>query len=834
MGPVALDRLIEAYESRLAGVPRAEPDRPTVGYVGSDVPVELFDAVGVRAVRVCGDPTATTPMADSVAEAAIDGMARSQLERLLDGTYSGLAAVVISHDAEASARLFHYAAECRHQGIGEVPPVHMADVVHLPHETSTRYVAAVVEDLCLLAGELAGRTVTDEALIDAIARSDERRHLLRQVAELRRLPAPRLSGEQALAVIGAAATLTVDEHVRLLAELVDGADELIELAGRRVFVTGSAHDHPDIYRELEDGGDLVVGEDHDWGDAWFDGLVGTDESPIRALALRYQRGAPRSGRHLIAHRASYLAEHALASSAELVRAILRSGDDGPPWDVPAQRAAVATHDIALGVIKLDGYSDSHLTPSTGESVVAPVTNAHPSLAHEHPMGSERTRGRPTDSPRGAERAARPKGLESSRIATAYQREWFAAMREQVANGMPLAVVNADAPHEILRSMGIPYVVNQWWASVCAAKQQGPRYLGLLRDLGYPDDVEAYSAMALGSALDSASNQDPTDVPWGGLPPVDLLVAETTTDATAKIFETWADAQGAELMMLEATVAPLEPRRWFDAIHDDWEQVLGRRRIDLMVGEINELIRRIEDRTDRRFDEKALADVMTLANEQAEWNGRTRDLIAATSPAPIGVADAIPATMIPQWHRGSEWGRDAARRLHDEVAELVEAGHGVVPDEQARLMWIGRGLWFDMGFYQHFQERHGAVFVWSMYLAVAADAYLRRGSDPLRTLAGRFCGFADLYNTPPWSSEWYAKEALHNQIDGVVHLTTDAVRGTHFITRAIEAAGVPVLEISGSNVDSRDWDAEAVTTSVDTFIERRVMSRAEQRRRIAKA
>src|SRR5690606_26375686 len=134
----------------------------------------------------------------------------------------------------------------------------------------------------------------------------------------------------------------------------------------------------------------------------------------------------------------------------------------------------------------------------------------------------------------------------------------------------------------------------------------------------------------------------------------------------------------------------------------------------------------------------------------------------------------------------------------------------------------------MDFYRRVRERHGAVFVWSMYLAVAADAYLRRGEDPFRSLAARFCGFADLYNTPPWSSEWYAGEAVRNRIDGVVHLTTDAVRGTHFITRAIEGAGVPVLEIGGSNVDARDWDAESVESAVDAFIVGRARPHAERR------
>jgi benzoyl-CoA reductase/2-hydroxyglutaryl-CoA dehydratase subunit BcrC/BadD/HgdB len=138
------------------------------------------------------------------------------------------------------------------------------------------------------------------------------------------------------------------------------------------------------------------------------------------------------------------------------------------------------------------------------------------------------------------------------------------------------------------------------------------------------------------------------------------------------------------------------------------------------------------------------------------------------------------------------------------------------------MWIGRGLWFDMGFYQHFEERYGAVFVWSMYLAVAADAYLRYGDDPLRALAARFAAFGEQINMPPWSSEWYLKEARHNRIDGVVHLVGDALRGAPFITRALEEAGVPVCEIRAHNVDPRAWDDEAVKAQVADFVETRVL------------
>ena len=67
-------------------------------------------------------------------------------------------------------------------------------------------------------------------------------------------------------------------------------------------------------------------------------------------------------------------------------------------------------------------------------------------------------------------------LASSAAASRYQREWFAGLAPRVAAGEPLVLADADVPHELLRAMDIPYVVNQWWASICSAKQRGPDYL----------------------------------------------------------------------------------------------------------------------------------------------------------------------------------------------------------------------------------------------------------------------------------------------------------------------------------------------------------------------
>jgi hypothetical protein len=408
-------------------------------------------------------------------------------------------------------------------------------------------------------------------------------------------------------------------------------------------------------------------------------------------------------------------------------------------------------------------------------------------------------------------------LESTSEALAHQRRWFAELHPRVAVGSPLVVADADTPHEIFRSLDTPYVVNQWWASICAAKQRGPRYLDLLRRRGYPDDHDQYSAISLGSALET----DPASAPWGGLPPVSLFVTQTSDDAHQAIAEAWTRELGVPAFVFEKAADTALPERWWDRVAHEWEAVVGSARLDLMTAELHELIAVVEKQAGRSFVEERLGEILALANEQAEWNRKTRDLVARTSPAPLDIVDSIPAVMIPQWHRGTEWARDAARRLHDEVAAAVARGDAACPDERLRLMWIGRGLWFNLGFYQHFQERYGAVFVWSMYLAIAADGYARYGGTPLRALAARFAAFTDFLGLPGWADQWYLKEARLHGVDGVVHLVAPEARSSWFTTRALEDAGIPVLEIDANNADARTWDEAAFVQELERFIEARL-------------
>lgn len=320
---------------------RPGPDRPLAGYVGADVPVELLTAAGYHPLRLSGSPHEDASAGRELLGGGLDPVACSVLTRLLAGAYGPLELLVVSRDCEASLRLFYVLRELHRVAPSPaLPPVHLVDVLHLPHRTTTRYVRAKVRGLRAWLGERSGRPVGDEALAAAVGAHDRVRGLLRAAGALR---AQRLlTGTEFLGVVDAACTLPAARVAELLTALVAELPGREPRPGHPVHLTGSSHDRPDVYAALEAAGLLVVGEDHDRGDLLARTDVGVPEDPTElelALAERYQYNGPAAPRASIGERAAHPAAAARARAAAGLLGYVRAHDDAPPWDWPAQRAA---------------------------------------------------------------------------------------------------------------------------------------------------------------------------------------------------------------------------------------------------------------------------------------------------------------------------------------------------------------------------------------------------------------------------------------------------------------------------------------------------------------
>jgi benzoyl-CoA reductase subunit B len=412
-----------------------------------------------------------------------------------------------------------------------------------------------------------------------------------------------------------------------------------------------------------------------------------------------------------------------------------------------------------------------------------------------------------------------KTLACTADATAYQKQFGLELRRKVIEeGEPFAIVQADTPHEIFHVMDIPIITNQWWSAYISAKQLSGRYFDAMVEAGYPANSCKYCSLGLACTLAN----DPETAPWGGLPKPTVLVARLTCDCIQHVFGQWAQALGSEFFAMEAPAWTDKDPEWFAHSRQDWRRVYQPDRIALMVSEMRELIELLERRTGRKFDEEKLHYLMERTNEQEGYLWEAAQAIGKARPCPVSIGEQMPNTMIPQWHRGSDWAVAHARRFRDEVIERIDQGLGASTNEQLRLMWIGAGVWHDPGFYQALEETLGAVFVWSMYLPFTGPAYIRElHGNAMDALASRIASMNEVLHLPPWMNGWMTSEAERCGIDAAVILLPPDNRlsqsGTKLTAHSLEEAGVPVLMIDADMVDAKNWDHDRMIGLVARFL-----------------
>jgi benzoyl-CoA reductase subunit B len=418
---------------------------------------------------------------------------------------------------------------------------------------------------------------------------------------------------------------------------------------------------------------------------------------------------------------------------------------------------------------------------------------------------------------GAQRSR--KDLQCTAEALAHQRQYAADLKRRVVEqGEPFVVAQADTPHELFHAMDIALITNQWWSAYISAKQLSGPYFKVLQEHGYPGNGCRYCSLGLACTLAN----DPASAPWGGLPKPAALVARLTCDCIQQVFSQWAAALDTEFFALEAPAWTHKDAAWFEKSNERWEEVFQPERIELLVHEMRALIAMLETKTNRRFNEDRLSSLMEKINEQEGYIAEAARLIGAATPCPVSIADQMPNTMIPQWHRGSDWAVAHARRFRDEVVERVKAGVGVSDNERIRLMWIGAGLWHDPGFYNALEQRLGAVFVWSMYMPFAGPQYIRTiHGKPLHALASRICSMNEVLHLPPWMNGWMVSEAKRCAIDAAVMLVPPDSRlsqsGTKLCRLSLQQAGVPTLTLDADMVDSKGWSHEQMVSHVADFL-----------------
>jgi benzoyl-CoA reductase/2-hydroxyglutaryl-CoA dehydratase subunit BcrC/BadD/HgdB len=299
------------------------------------VPWELVRAAGFQPFLLSPRKTAT-PLADRYMEDVFSPRIRAVFDFLLSGEAAALSAVVIPRTSEQEHKLYLYLREVIRQGVEHSPQPMLYNLLHARSAEAQAYGLERTREMKIQLEQISGRAIEADDLQAAIEASNAARDAIRSLLQMREGPRPKLSGSEALALIGAWYFMDRAEYTRVAREALREIEARATLEGPRILIKGTPQDNTDFCAVVETQGAVVVAEDDWWGSRAAGRDIDLAEDPPRAIFEKYYFDAPSP--RVFPTPISDDWFHRKACEVDGVIFYLPPDDDVLGWDYPRLRA----------------------------------------------------------------------------------------------------------------------------------------------------------------------------------------------------------------------------------------------------------------------------------------------------------------------------------------------------------------------------------------------------------------------------------------------------------------------------------------------------------------
>lgn len=315
---------------------------PVVGITSNTVPWELLRAGGLRPFLLsplCED----TPLADRYMEGVFSARMKGVFNFLISPESAALCAVVVPRTSEQEHKLYLYIREVIRQNAERAPMAILYNLLHARSPEAEAYGLARTHELKLAIERLTGRPIEPEALAGAIAEGNAARAAIRDLLRQRKGRAPKLSGTEALSLIGAWYFMDRTEYTGLAKQALREIEMRTPIQGPRILMKGPALDRPGLCASIEAQGAIVVAEDDWWGARAAGEDIDIAGEPVSAVFRKYYFDAPSPRVFPAATADAWFQAH--VSEADGVIFHLPQEDDVAGWDYPRLRDYVMERGI---------------------------------------------------------------------------------------------------------------------------------------------------------------------------------------------------------------------------------------------------------------------------------------------------------------------------------------------------------------------------------------------------------------------------------------------------------------------------------------------------------
>ena len=313
-----------------------------VGKIGYGICDELILAAGMESMAIRADQTERHVIADEYLEYAFTEKGKVLFDSVAGGDRSLVPDYVAFSDSEDLAnRLYYYLRELkRSEPERPVPELYLVDWLFSRHMTYQAWNEKALKRFSNQLEIWSGRAVTSEALADTIALYNRQYRAVSKILRERTAPAPRLTGCEALVILGAKEYMDKRQYTGLVEELAETVSSWPEADGVKLFFSGSLQQDLSVYEKAESAGFVICGEDHDAGMRAFERPFRTDLDPLKALVDGYMLRSPSAAKGLVKERTEALLGHVESMGAAGVLFYTDVYDEAASWDFPSQREAL--------------------------------------------------------------------------------------------------------------------------------------------------------------------------------------------------------------------------------------------------------------------------------------------------------------------------------------------------------------------------------------------------------------------------------------------------------------------------------------------------------------
>jgi bcr-type benzoyl-CoA reductase subunit C len=279
---------IKVFHDAIKDVPamafkiRLKPQK-IIGYLCSYTPEELIYAAGFHPMRLFSSKSDIV-LAQNHLQTYCCSFVRGVLEDSLSGHLDFLDGTVFPHTCDSIQRLSDI---WRMNGKYNF----FADVV-LPVKlncgSARTYLVDVLTRFKKDLEAAAHKKITSRDIKKSIRKFNLIRKNLSKIYRLKSKYPGIIKGTDLHTIVKGSMVMDKDEVAGLLPVIVSNLEKIrpLENGGKRILVSGSICDSPDIYAAIETAGGVIVGDDLCTGQRWFEGMIAEDKEPLTALAAR--------------------------------------------------------------------------------------------------------------------------------------------------------------------------------------------------------------------------------------------------------------------------------------------------------------------------------------------------------------------------------------------------------------------------------------------------------------------------------------------------------------------------------------------------------------------